>query len=60
MAQASANSLNVIVSTSGQVVESRTITSTTTTISVDKLNPGIYLVVINSGGEVSTKRVVIQ
>ena len=49
-----------LVSPSGQVVMSRNITSTTTTISVDKLNPGIYLVVINFGGEISTNKVVIQ
>jgi len=49
-----------IVSTSGQVVISRNIISTATTISVDKLNPGIYLVMIKSGCEFYTKRVVIQ
>ena len=49
-----------IISTSGQVVMSRTITSMMTTISVDKLNSGIYLVLIRSGREVFTKRVIVQ
>ena len=49
-----------IVSTSGQTVLSEAITSATTTIDVEKLIPGIYLVVVNTGDEISTKRVLIQ
>ncbi|MBM72143.1 MAG: hypothetical protein CL847_05120 [Crocinitomicaceae bacterium] len=49
-----------LVSTSGQVVISRVITSDKTTIDVEKLISGIYLVVVNTGDGISTKRVVIQ
>ena len=49
-----------LVSTSGQTVISEAITSATTTIDVEKLIPGIYLVVVNTGDEISTKRVLIQ
>ena len=49
-----------IFSASGQLMISENLTSSRTVVSVEKLIPGLYHLVVNTGGQISTKRVVIQ
>ena len=49
-----------IFSASGQLMISENLTSSRTVVSVEKLIPGLYHLVVNTGGQISTKRVVVQ